>query len=243
VTILGIVGCENNQKISVVETPSPSLSPVSGTPSFSPPSVAERNKSAKLRQLGLQYRQQGRYTDAIKTLEESVRLDPQNLSGLVLLGWTFHLAQQPQKAEETLQKALQINSNHIQTLNALGIVYLVGGNLEQAIITHTQAIKLKPDNEIAHYNLSLAYHRQGEYNLGLTHAEKATRLEPNNPHPFVAESIIYWDSGDKNKAKKSYRQAIKLDNRYRQSDFLNHLKEAGFTSEQIKQTQKILQSL
>lgn len=108
-----------------------------------------------------------------------------------------------------------------------------------AVENHTQAIKLKPDNEIAHYNLSLAYHRLKNYEQAINHGKQSTILEPENPHPWVALALVYWDKGDKTLAQQTYQKAIALDGRYRESWFLEHLKEAGFSSEQIQQVQQI----
>ncbi len=62
-------------------SPSPVLTP---SPIFTS-SIKSKNAAAKLRQLGLRYRQQGRYTDAIISLEEATSMEPENLSGQVLL--------------------------------------------------------------------------------------------------------------------------------------------------------------
>lgn len=209
---------------------------------ISAPTADERKNAAKLRQSALQYRQQGNYTKAIESLEKSVNLDRENMSSLVLLGWTLHLAQKPQPAQEILEQALTIDSQHIQTLNALGIVYLVGGNLEQAIATHTQAVTISPNNKIAHYNLNLAYQRLQQYTKAINHGKQAITLEPYNPHPWVALAITYWEMGEPQKSQENYRKAINLDGRYRQVSFLSHLKEAGFSGKQIKQTQEVLEA-
>jgi Flp pilus assembly protein TadD len=87
--------------------------------------------------------------------------------------------------------------------------------------------------------LSLAYHRLKDFNSAITNAEKAVKLEPNNPHPLVALAMIYLEQGDSKKAHDTYRKAVDLDGRYRQKWFLAHLKEAGFSQEQIKLVEKL----
>lgn len=191
------------------------------------------------RQSGLDYRKQGNLVKAIQSLEKSVLLDPENLSGKVILGWTYHLAKQEQKATQLLLDVLQVEPNYILALNALGIVYLMEGNLEKAVETHTKAAQIKPDNEIAHYNLSLAYHRLQEYKQAIAHAQKAVTLEPNNPHPWVALAMIDWSQNNRLKAQKNYNTAISLDSRYQERAFLEHLQKAGFSIEQIEIVKKI----
>ncbi len=206
------------------------------------PAVAVKSASG-YRQLGLSLRQQGKSEEAITVLQKSVELEPQNPSGRVLLGWTQHLAQKRQDATKSLLQAVYQNPYFVPAYNALGIVYLVDSNLAASVLVHTWAAILKPDNEIAYFNLSLALHRLQIYPLAIICANRAASLEPSNPHPLVAGAISYWDSGDKTFAKGVYNKAINLDSRYRDSFYLNHLKEAAFTLSQIKTTDKVRTAL
>jgi Flp pilus assembly protein TadD len=204
------------------------------------PLAIAANKAGDYRQLGLLYRQQGRYPQAIEAMQKSVELEPENLMGRVNLGWTLHLAGHEQEAAKSLWQAIYQKPMFVPAYNALGIVYLVDSNLTAAVLVHTWAAILKPDNEIAYFNLSLALHRLQIYNLAITTANRAAILEPNNPHPLVASAIAYWDSGNKDTAKKVYAKAINLDYRYSDKAFLSHLKQAAFNQEQIQKTEQIL---
>ncbi len=235
--VLTLESCQNSPIPTITPLPIPTINAIAPNPVT--PTAENRQESQKYRQLGLKSRQRGNYTEAIQSLEKAANLDPSNLSGRVLLGWTLHLAEKGTDATQVLQKVLEQDPINIPALNALGIVYLVSGNLKNAVKTHQQAVSLNPKNEIAHYNLALAYQRLQEFELALIHAQKATQLEPNNPHTWVAIALVYGDKGDKIKAKKMYQQAINLDSRYRQSGFLSHLKLAGFSAEQIQLTRQI----
>ena len=205
-------------------------------------SAEEKVRAAQYRQLGLDYRGQGRYAEAIASLEDAVELDPQNLSGQVILGWTLHLNGQAEHALDVLQQALLQDESYVPALNALGIVYLVDGQLENAVETHTQAVTLEPDNEVGYYNLSLAYQRLGNYESAIANAQQAAGLEPSNPHPLVALAVAHWNHQDPTTAKQIYQQAIDLEPRYREAWFLDHLQQAGFSPEQIQVTDVIRQT-
>jgi cytochrome c-type biogenesis protein CcmH/NrfG len=88
----------------------------------------------------------------------------------------------------------------------------------------------------------LAYERQQQFELSLRHAQAAAKLEPSNPHPWVALAIAFWGKGDKPQAMQAYRQAIRLDGRYRDRKFLSHLQEAGFSEDQIARVGEVLKS-
>nr|ADN14156.1 TPR repeat-containing protein [Gloeothece verrucosa PCC 7822] len=246
---LGGFGCQAVKSPPPENPLSKSPSPVAPSaervphPSPSKPTAEQIKAASSYRLKGLEYRSQQRYTEAIQAFYRAVDLDPQNISGRVLLGWTLHLAGREPEAITELKKTLSFDANNVAALNALGIVYLVSGNLPLAVETHHRAIKLKADNEIAHYNLSLAYHLLKNYEQGIIHGKEATVLEPENPHPWVALALVYWEKGDKLLAQQTYQKAINLDGRYRESWFLGHLKEAGFSSGQIQQVEKIRQSV
>lgn len=221
-------------------SPSPTISAIAESPTHPfIPTASDRKTAEMYRQSGLKSRQQGNYTKAIQLFEKAAKLDPSNLSGRILWGWTLHLAEKETEAKDVLQQILVEDSNNIRALNALGIVHLVSGNLNDAVKAHQQAVSLNPKNEIAHYNLALAYQRLKEYEPALIHAKEATQLEPNNPHTWVAIALVYWDKGDKSQAKTMYKRAINLDPRYRQSSFLSHLKLAGLSEDQIQLTTEI----
>lgn len=196
--------------------------------------------ASEYRALGLSYRAAAKYPEAIAALQKSVELEPQNLSGRVLLGWTQHLAGQKEAAAESLIQVLYRDPNSIPALNALGIVYLVSGKLNAAVFVHAWAAILQPKNEIAYYNLSLAFERLQSYEPAISAAKRAAQLEPTNPHPLVALSLAHWQKGDRAAAEAAYRQAYNLDGRYGDRIFLNHLLQAGFSQPQIEMTKHIL---
>jgi Flp pilus assembly protein TadD len=239
--LLLITSCNSPSTVSPPSIPEPA--PPESPPSLPNPSPVDRQTAEKLRLEGLKLRQQGNYERAIQSLEKAVNLDPTNLSGQIILGWTLHLNHQETQATIILNKALEQEPNSLEVLNALGIVYLVSGNLEQAVTTHQKAVSLDNQNEIAQYNLSLAFQRLQKFDLALQYAQQATTLEPLNPHPWISLALIYWSKNEKEKSKQTYRQAIALDARYQQLNFLSELKLAGFNDEQIKIVSQILKSL
>lgn len=199
--------------------------------------------SEDYRILGLSYRQQGRFEEAIAAMQTAVDLAPEHVSGQVLLGWTQHLASDDEAAAATLVRAFQLDPFATPTVNALGIVYLVQNRLWSAITTHLWAAYLKPDNEIAYFNLSLAAHGIGYYDWAIELATKAVALEPYNPHPLIAEAIAHWNKGDRQQASDRYRAAVALSPRYATDGIATYLDAAAFSQEQIRIAQLIISTL
>lgn len=209
--------------------------------SFKPAFAA--TSASEYRSLGLSYRASERYKEAIAALKKSVQLDPQNATGRVALGWTQHLAGQEEAAAQSLLQVIYRDPQSVPALNALGIVYLVSGYLPESVTVHSWAAMLEPNNEIPYYNLSLSLHRLKLYGLAIASAKKAASLEPNNPHPVVAEAMNYWSMGNRASAKLAYRKALNLDPRYSDRAFVEHLRQAAFSTQQIDTTKQVLSAL
>ena len=201
------------------------------------------NAAADYRRQGLTYRQQGRFDEAIATFQQAVELDPANIDGKVLLGWTQHLHQQRPDAIATLRSTVYQSPLSVEPLNALGIVYLVEGKLDDAVITHNWAALLNPDNKIAYFNLSLAYQRLNRYDWAIVSAEQAAALEPTNPHPLIALAIAQWSAGDRTAAQASFTEALAIEPGYGDWDSLQYLSDAAFSPDQIALSRAILASL
>lgn len=206
------------------------------------PRAAWSMTAEEYRVQGLAYRQQEKYPEAIAALQKAVDLEPKNISGRVILGWTQHRAGQEEAAAKTLTDNFYRQPFDVPNLNALGIVHLVSGKLSEAVVTHSWAIALKPNNEIAYYNLSLAMERLGQYEWAVSNAIEASKLEPTNPHPLIALAIAHWQE-NRPQALEAFQRAIALDGRYGNREFLNYLPEAGFSPEQTQTSKQILQAV
>ncbi|MGB3614826.1 MAG: tetratricopeptide repeat protein [Elainellaceae cyanobacterium] len=207
------------------------------------PTAAVPQTAAQYRQQGLDYRNQGRFDEAIAVLEQSVALEPDHQGGRVILGWTQHLADQGEPAAQTLTQAFYVDPFDVPTLNALGIVKLVQGNLGSAVTSHLWAAHLNPDNEVAYFNLSLAAQRMQLYDWAIATAVRAAELEPYNPHPLIAEAVALWSQGRQNEAQQSYRKALSLSPRYGTVELGFYLEQAAFSPEQIAIASAIVESL
>jgi tetratricopeptide (TPR) repeat protein len=207
------------------------------------PSISADSRAYQYREIGLTYREQGRFPEAIAAFKTAVKLDASNLSGRVGLGWTQHLARQEEPATVSLLHTVYRDPFHVPALNALGIVLLTRGYLDDAVMVHSWALSVKPDNEVAYYNLSLSYYRLQQYNWAISTAQQAAKLEPSNPHPLVALAISYEAGGDRQSALKACKEAVQLDSRYSDISFSDQLREAGFSSDQIQAAKQIFKQI
>ncbi len=168
--------------------------------------------------------------------------NPVRLSACVNLGWYLHLQGQNQRAIDILSQVTRRAPKDEKAFNALGVIYLFTADYPKAVAINRTALQIQPNNEIAHYNLSLALWELGQFAEAQTHAQDAARLEPTNPHPWIALAIAEFRLDHLSAAQSAYRQAFKLNQRYRKSAYLEKLGTADFSPRQIAVAQTILKT-
>jgi predicted Zn-dependent protease len=100
-----------------------------GAESIANPRAVGSTTAEEYRIQGLTSRQQEKYPEAIAALQKAVDLEPKNISGRVILGWTQHRAGQEEAATQTLTENFYRQPFDVPNLNALGIVHLSQGKI------------------------------------------------------------------------------------------------------------------
>jgi protein O-GlcNAc transferase len=114
-------------------------------------------------QLGLAQFNLGQGTQAIRSFQQALRLDPRQALALSGLG-TLHLTLFRQnKNRESLNlsadffsRALQADPQLVTAVNGLGVVHLYSGDIPRAIAELQTAIRLDPTFVNAYFNLAIA---------------------------------------------------------------------------------------
>ncbi|WP_218081873.1 tetratricopeptide repeat protein [Anthocerotibacter panamensis] len=194
------------------------------------------------RGLGVAMSQQNRWKESVLAHRRSTRLRPQDAKGWLNLGWAEHRSGNDKVAVKVLNHAWELDHNDPQIANALGVVYLFLNQPQQAEAATRQVLALDSKNATAYYNLGLALHRQGHWDESIQALEQARVYEPHNPHPQVALALVYAARGDQTSARAAYQRAVQMDQRYRQSAYLDTLLEADFSREQVAGVRRLQQA-
>jgi tetratricopeptide (TPR) repeat protein len=127
--------------------------------------------------LGVVYDKWGRKTDSIKSMENVIRLDPQNANALNYLGYTYaDLGQNLDEAEQLIKTALKYKPDDGYITDSLGWVYFKKGLFKKALAILQKAVNLVPDDPVILEHLGDTY-------LKISNKEKA--LE------FYKRSLMY----------------------------------------------------
>ena len=94
---------------------------------------------------GQAHRTAGRYKQAVRFFEQSLKLDPDNLHSCLAIAWCYKRTDQLDKAIEAMQWALQIDSSSAISHYNLACYGALQENLELAIHHLSLALELNED--------------------------------------------------------------------------------------------------
>lgn len=163
---------------------------------------------------------------AIATLQEAIKLDPNNQTTNYLLGYLYVGRKRFEQAIEHLERALKIDPNFAPALAAMGLAQSRMANLEQedlirnqlraqAEINLTKALSSDPglidaDNESYFGTLGGIYRRQGRLDEALKVYESAVKVTPNNSYPVGNLAMLYKKLNHEEQAQSMYDRVIEI---------------------------------
>jgi tetratricopeptide (TPR) repeat protein len=152
---------------------------------------------------------------------EVLRVEPQHLDALFLLGMVARQAGRNDVACEYFGQVLRCKPDYAEAHNNLGNALAALGRLDEAAASYRRAIALKPDLADAHNGLGAALTRQGKADEAVASCRQALRLRPNYALAQVNLGNALKDLGRLDDAVACYHEALRL-----QPDMLdayNHL--------------------
>jgi ribosomal protein S12 methylthiotransferase accessory factor len=104
--------------------------------------------------LGVALKELGRYAEALETLAQAARLDPERTDVHNLAGYCHFKLGQHESAVEAFQRVLDINPSSAIDYANLGVNYQALGQNERAVHCYRLALKLDPDIDFARQRLA-----------------------------------------------------------------------------------------
>jgi tetratricopeptide (TPR) repeat protein len=144
-------------------------------------SVEADSKSGAAR-IALSYAQQSNFDlkGALRTLEDAVRLEPENALAWARLAEMWLSFGNLNKALEAARKAVALNPNLSRTQTVLGFAYLTQIKTKMSKEAFRKAIELDQADPLPRLGLGLAIIHDGDLAKGREEIEIAASLDPNN---------------------------------------------------------------
>lgn len=178
------------------------------------------DKADIYREIGALYARLARYPEAIASLQESIKLNPNKPLPYQDLGGIYVMQNKLEEAIEPLKKAIELEAKVATLETFVGLAsgymgrYLKKGtkeDLDEAIRLLKKAIELKPDFATAHFLLGAAYKGLSRADEALASLKKAAQYDPKNPLMYTAMASVYHElKHDDDAAIELLKQAIAL---------------------------------
>ena len=137
----------------------------------------------------------------------------------MLLGIIYDMQKRFDLAKKHYNAALSINPNFYPAANNLA--YLIaerGGNLNEALSLAQKAKEMLPNDPNVMDTLGLVYYKKGLYDSAVDELSDSVKKDPDNAVVHFHLGLAYYKRGDKALAKTELETALKLDNKFDNSD-------------------------
>jgi Flp pilus assembly protein TadD len=158
----------------------------------------------------VQHYRAGRRAVAETRCGEALKLAPDHVSALHLLGSVMAETGRMNEAIAPLSRAAALRPDHPVLHNLLGTAYLQLGRHAEAIPRLETAIRLKPDFAQAHCSLGVALGARGQRDAAVAAFEAALRFDPGLAQAHFNLAGLYAAYGVPARAIEHYRAALSL---------------------------------
>jgi tetratricopeptide (TPR) repeat protein len=153
--------------------------------------------------LGLTYKQQEKYTEAIAQLRQAVNIEP-DYSTYESLGDTLVEAEKYDEAIAAFRQAIALEPQPTWLYNSIAEAYEKQGKTKDAIATYRQVIEIDPSNATPYIGLANLL----EFPQAVITLNQYVKEYPKNDVPLQALGYIFEEKKQFTDAFKVYQQAI-----------------------------------
>lgn len=162
-------------------------------------------------QLSVALRAKKDYNSALKSLEQALKLQPQEYRILAERGSLYREMGLHQHAIDSYLRALQIQPEYPDGLNNLGNALREMGRNDQALLSYSKAVKLQPNNPLFVRNLGLTLKDLGLYVEAKAYLTLAVSLNPTASDLWFALGVCELNTGFADRSVAIFQKSVDLD--------------------------------
>lgn len=153
--------------------------------------------------------QNGRHFNASKLAKTGLKVNPNNVSLLSILGQAYSMSFQFEKAVVPYEKLIALHEASEFILEKLGKAYRVTGETEKAIRTYKMLLDINDANASAHSNLGVLYLKQNEVEKAQQHFTMALLIKKQPvDREYVNIGITFKRQENFQEAYKNFQKAL-----------------------------------
>jgi tetratricopeptide (TPR) repeat protein/mono/diheme cytochrome c family protein len=162
------------------------------------------------RALGAAYLRANRIPDAVRTLQEAIRLSPRDATAHYNLAHALAASNRAEEAVDHFREAARLQPSFAEAHNNLGALLRQAGRLAPAEAAFRAAIVARPDFALAHNNLGSVRRVRGDRAGATAALQEAVRLDPAYADAHYNLGLLYYEAGDRPAATRHLRRTIEL---------------------------------
>ena len=161
--------------------------------------------------LGIAYKNSGKYKEAIEAYKQAIRINPDYDMAHLNLGVLHNELGKYKEAIEAYKQAIRINPDYAKAYSNLGVAYNESGKYKEAIEVCKKSIRINPDSAKAHFNLGVAYGELGKYKEAIEACKQALRIDPDYATAHSNLGVAYGVLGMYKESIEEFKQAVEID--------------------------------
>lgn len=159
---------------------------------------------------GRDYIVEGRYSEAIESLNLLLRSLPKEYEGYFLRGVAKYNLDDMQGALQDFTSALFHNPIYILAYQYRGITRSRLGSYDEALQDFAKAIEMRPNFAGAYYSRAVTNFLNQQFASSIADYNEYLRIEPRDPQAHVNRGTSYLYLGDTTAAIRDYNRAIQV---------------------------------
>lgn len=173
-----------------------------------------------------------RVNEQLTYYKEEVRKDPSNLENRIVLGYTYFLKGENDKAIKEFDYVLEQDKNYYDAHYNLGLVFLDEERYNEALIEFEKTVNIAPKDYKGHVQMGIAYRGLEEYDKATKALEQANKLAPTNADIIYQIGMVAEAKGEFSDAIAIYKDALSYDPLFQDAvDALDRLKDKDTKAE------------
>jgi len=142
---------------------------------------------------------------------KAVSVDESDSLSHGLLGATYRVMKNYEKAIESSKRAVELDPNGAMVRGLLGQSYYYAGQLDKALVQLKQAIRLNPFPASWYYaHLGLIYRQKGQYEDAIREFKNAIKRSPNHYMNYIGLATVYVFSNQIKEAEAAAKKILEL---------------------------------
>jgi len=153
----------------------------------------------------------GRLSDAISTLQNALKNNPDSGLGYYHLGIAFDRLKNPEQAEKAWQEAVRLRPDLVEAQRALAFVAMRKGDMAELERLSTQIIDLQPTSAEGYSMRALARIRRGQLSQAEPDVQKAISVAPHSVSGYLQLGNLFLAKRNFREAERAYQQTLQYD--------------------------------